>query len=211
MTRTPPLLEDLHPWLRKRIKTLAEHHQLAFPERALTLIWGHRSQKEQRAAYSAGRSKLDGYNKLSLHNYYPALAADLWVYLDAPDTDGILSEGRLKRGTYERLCLLRRGDFKNYYLPLAKLSKKVGLEPGGLWRRFKDGPHHQVPKLYRYKLCQIALQKKGLYLGLIDGIIGPKTRAAIKAASIHAGLPYVARPKMLPVTAELWTWLNREI
>lgn len=211
MKRTPPKLEDLHPWLREKVEKVAEKHQLAFPGRALCLIWGHRSKKEQRAAYEAGYSKLDGYRKVGLHNYYPSLAADLWVYIDAPEFDQVLVEGRLKRGTYERLCLMRRGDFKNYYLPLAKIAKAEGLEAGALWRRFKDGPHVQVPRLQRNKLCQKALQKKGLYYGLIDGIIGPKSRAAIRAAYVHSGIEEITPPRMLPVTPELWTWLHKEI
>jgi LysM repeat protein len=37
--------------------------------------------------------------------------------------------------------------------------------------------------------AQVALRALGLYLGPIDGIVGPRTVAAIRAAQSHAGLP----------------------
>ena len=213
MARTPPLLDDLHPWLRAKVVALSRLHQTAFPEKALALIWGHSSVSEQQAAYAAGRSRLDGRSRYSLHNFLPSLAADLWVYLDAEDVDSVLEEGRLPRGTYDRLCLLQKGDFKTHYVPLAKLSKKIGLEPGAFWRTLKDGPHHQVPKFQRLLLSQVCLKNRGFYHGALDGIFGAKsTKALLDACDVAQldGLPTSRQRRLMPMTPPLWKWLHDE-
>ena len=211
MPRTPPSIADLHPWLQRKVYALSDLHEEAHPDRALALIWGHRTPREQYSAYVAGRSKLDGRRKYSLHNYLPSLAADLWVYLDATGVDGLLYEGRPPRGQYERLCLLQRGDFKNYYLPLAKLGKEVGLEAGAFWRRLKDGPHFQLPRQSRLTACQQVLRERGFYQGALDGIIGPRSLAAILDACDASGINGVPKyTRLMPMTPDLWAWLHRQ-
>ena len=208
--RTPPKLEDLHPWLRWRVNELSVAHRTANPGTSLCLIWGHRSPAEQSAAYRAGRSKLDGIKKFSLHNYSPSLAADVWVYTNADDEDPDLYENRPKRSEGLSLQLLQKGSLKRWYIPLGKLAEGIDLEAGALWRTFRDGPHVQVPKLQRMKLVQEALNSKGFDAGVVDGIIGPKTRSAIMAAQQKSSLLGTFRSRLMPVHPDLWEWLHEE-
>ena len=95
MARTKPKLADLHPRLRERVADLVVEHERAFPERALCLIWAHRSTAEQASAFKAGRSKINPEaGRFSLHNYRPSLAADLWVYVEHSGSDQTFFEGR---------------------------------------------------------------------------------------------------------------------
>jgi len=206
--RTEPKLCDLHPWLRWRVNELAVTHRLANPDAAICLIWGHRSPAEQDAAFKAGRSKLDGVRKFSLHNYKPSLAADVWVYTNADCCDPTLYENRPKRSEGLDLQLLQKGSLRRWYIPMGKLAKDLGLEAGALWRTFRDGPHVQVPKKDRMKMVQDALNAKGFNAGPADGIIGPKTRSAIMAAQQKSGLVGRFRSKSMPVDPDLWAWLH---
>ena len=208
--RTPPLLKDLHPWLRWRVNDIAVSHRISLPDASLCLIWAHRSTDEQKAAYAAKRSKLDGVRKFSLHNYRPSLAADLWVYTGSDDDDPVLYEGRPSKKEGLSLQLLQRGSLKVYYIPMGALAREAGLEAGALWRLFRDGPHVQVPKLQRMKLLQDALNTKGFAAGMADGIIGPKTKAAINKAADEAGEPGYFRSSLMPVRPSLWEWLHEE-
>lgn len=205
--RTPPQLSDLHPWLRVRVEELARLHNIAFPERALCLIWGHRSPAEQQAAFKAGRSRLDGIRKFSLHNLSPTLAADLWVYTeDEGPEDKLLFEGRPGKGNGLSLQLLQRGSLKGFYYPMARLAEDVGLEAGAFWRRLKDGPHVQVPKGDRVSLVQSALLAGGWNVD-VDGKAGPQTRAAIASAAKHFDV-HTSRTSLLPVSPALWAKLH---
>lgn len=65
------------------------------------VLYGHRTPAEQKRLFDAGRSKCDGYDRLSYHNYMPSLAIDLvpcpvlW-----PDAQGLTDEeiaGRIER------------------------------------------------------------------------------------------------------------------
>ena len=208
--RTKPRLEDLHPWLRWRLNELAVAHRAANVDTSLCLIWGIRSIREQQSAYKAGRSKLDGVRKFSLHNYSPSLAADVWVYSNADDDDPEIYEGRPKRSEGLSLELLQKGSLKRWYIPLGKLAEDIGLEAGALWRTFRDGPHVQVPKKQRMKLVQEALNANGFDVGPSDGIIGPRTRAAIAKANKEAGVLGTFKSRLMPVHPDLWAWLHRE-
>jgi hypothetical protein len=199
----------LHPWLRSRVCELADLHNCVYPERALCLIWAHRSKEEQQAAYKAGRSRLDGVRRFSLHNLIPSLAADLWVYTeDEGAEDAVLFEDRPPKGSGLSLQLLQRGSLKTYYYPMARLSQQTGLEAGAFWRRLKDGPHVQVPKTERHLLVQAALNKAGASLAT-DGDIGPKTRSAIDDVSSQLGVP-TRRSALLPISPSLWAALHEE-
>jgi hypothetical protein len=208
--RTPPLLKDLHPWLRWRVNDIAVSHRISLPDASLCLIWAHRSTDEQKAAYAAKRSKLDGVRKFSLHNYRPSLAADLWVYTGSDDDDPILYEGRPSKREGLSLQLLQRGSLKRYYISLGALAREAGLEAGALWRLFRDGPHVQVPKRQRMMLLQDALNAKGFPAGMADGIIGPKTKAAINKAADEACETGYFRSSLMPVRPSLWEWLHEE-
>jgi len=203
--RTPPRLEDLAPWLRIRVNALAVSHRATNPGTALCLIWGHRSQAEQQSAYKAGRSKINGKTKFSLHNFKPALAADLWVYTEA--ADDTFYENRPPKDLGLELQLLQKGSLKRWYIPMGHLAEMEGLEAGALWRTFRDGPHVQVPKRQRIVMLQRALVRNHYELGAIDGILGAKTKKAIEGAKVESGIKARAGGPM-PVHPDLWEWLH---
>lgn len=208
MARTPPVLSDLHPWLAERVEALADAHRQARPETSLALIWAHRSPAEQKAAHRAGRSRLDGVRRFSLHNYLPALAADLWVYTSSEDGSVPLYQGRPPRGVGLDLQLLQKGSLRRWYLGMARLAVDQGLEAGALWRTLKDGPHIQVPKRDRLRLLQEALGARGYACGTPDGVMGPLTRSAIERAGEDFGGGHLARGRLFPVVPAFWAWLH---
>ena len=208
--RTPPKLSDLHEWLRWRVNELAVTHSTANPGTAMCLIWGHRTPSEQNTAYKAGRSRLDGVRKFSLHNYLPSLAADVWIYSGADDEDDVVYEGRPPKSDGLSLELLQKGSLRRWYIPMGGLAKDVGLEAGALWVTFRDGPHVQVPKAQRMMLVQDALNAKGFDVGPSDGIIGPRTKGAIQKAKEESGLTKPFKSRLMPVSPSLWAWLHGE-
>ena len=106
--RTQPRFDDLHQWLRWRVNDLAVVHRTANPGTSMCLIWAHRSTEEQQLAYKAGRSKIDGIRRFSLHNYLPSLAADVWVYTNADPNDRDIYENRPPKSEGMKLQLLQR-------------------------------------------------------------------------------------------------------
>ena len=58
------------------------------------------------------------------------------------------------------------------------------------------------------KLVQDALNAKGFDVGPSDGIIGPRTRAAIQAAKEESGLIKPFKSRLMPVSPSLWAWLH---
>jgi len=209
MSRTPPSLTDLVPELRAAVEGLAADHEAAFPERCLCLIWAHRSPEEQRAAFVAKSSKLDGFERYSLHNFCPSFAADLWVYTSGYQAASLFVD-RPPRAEGFRLQI-KRGTFRPYYRPMGLLAERHGLEWGGRWRHLGDGPHVQLPKRLRVKLVQEALQRCGFNPGPADGIDGKRTALAVAAASGMFGIngiPTKRQRKLMPVTPALWARLN---
>lgn len=207
--RTPPRLSDLVPELREKVRALAAMHDAAFPERALCLIWGLRSVDEQRAAYAAGRSRLDGVKTHSLHAY--GLAADLWVYTGDQGEDHGLFEGRPPKKLGLRLQL-RRGALRAFYRPMGKLAQEVGLESGAFWR-MGDGPHVQLSRKDRFCVLQSALVRAGYHPGPVDGVVGKRTMAAIADAGKDAGIPWRVSWRMrrlFPMRPGLWKWIREK-
>ena len=215
MSRTAPKLDDLHPALREAVERLADAHRQAHPDTSLCLIWAHRSPEEQRKAHKAGRSKLDGVRRMSLHNYLPSLAADVWVYTGGDDESPQMYEGRPPKADGMSLQLLQRGSLKRWYIPLGKLAQDEGLEAGALWRTFRDGPHVQLSRKDRVKALQQVLTDRGYAPGPIDGAPGPKTMAAVAVAGLASGCAYevsAGQARLMPVHPELWAWLHdREV
>lgn len=76
---------------KNNLETVDERLQKVFNEVIkyfdCSIIYGYRSPDEQNELYQIGRTKpgvkvtnIDGYTKLSKHNYYPALAVDVAPY-----------------------------------------------------------------------------------------------------------------------------------
>jgi len=101
---------------------------------------GIRSPKLQNKLYQQGRTKpgkivtyIDGYNKKSKHNYDPALAMDIAVYVSGEIT--------WKLAFYEIVA--------NHIMSVSerlfeenKISNRIVW--GGNWKKFKDYPHFQI-------------------------------------------------------------------
>jgi peptidoglycan L-alanyl-D-glutamate endopeptidase CwlK len=80
----------------------------------INVIEGHRSPRRQKQLYLAGKSRIDGENRLSKHNHKPSLAVDL-----AP-----------RPVDWEDLDRFRR--FGEYMLGVAA-AKGIALRWGGDW------------------------------------------------------------------------------
>lgn len=213
---TEPRLQDLHPWLQAPVKLIAEQYAEEHPTRRLCLIWAHRTPVEQAKEFAAGHTKLDGVNRFSLHNFLPSLAADLWIYEGASTEMVPLFEGRPPKELGLDLILMQPNAFKDYYLQMAELVERKGLEAGAKWARFKDGPHVQLDKSARPRLAQVMLREFGTYSGVEDGIFGPKSRAA----AIHAATKLGVHPTetflhgqqpLFPLHPKLWWPLCRAV
>jgi peptidoglycan LD-endopeptidase CwlK len=122
-----------HPYLRERWpKLVYMFQQETGRDLIITCTW--RSQKEQNRLYQQGRTtpgkivtQVDGYEKKSKHNVYPARAIDVAVDVD-PNTDKTVISWQ-----------------EDFYRPLGPICKKLGLVWGGAWERFPDLPHIEVP------------------------------------------------------------------
>lgn len=146
-------LAQMHPWLRERVEHALVAYRANAPEGVtIKLVESVRSTMTQQKYFAEGRSKADGINKLSFHQFNPALAVDAAVFRD---------------GKYVQ----KLSD------PAWQLWGKVviaeGLEWAGLWSRFPEGPHAQVSERQRIKLLQ---EKVG---APIDGVWGPNTEAKV--------------------------------
>lgn len=209
MARTAPKLSDLHPRLAAAVERLADIHRDANPGTALCLIWGLRTAEEQRKAHAAGRSKIDGVKRHSLHAY--GLAADLWVYTNAGDVR--LYENRPPKGDGLELQLLQKGSLRQWYIPMGNLCSEAdpALESGALWRTFRDGPHVQIgPRSERVKILQELLAEKGYDVGPIDGDDGPRTRKALSAAGSDSGCKWRVpwrQSRLMPCHPDVFLWL----
>lgn len=104
------------------------------PPHDFGLHQGQRSIKLQYQYYLDKKSKIDGITKRGYHNYTPALAFDFHC-----STKG------------------HTWDFK-YLEKIARHIQKVALDKfqiklvwGGDWKKFKDGPHIQLPYSFKQK------------------------------------------------------------
>lgn len=142
-----------HPVLVTRLKEAIEGYGRMFPYRQVIVTCTYRSPAEQQRLFAKGRfgnpgpivTTVDGKQKLSKHNAYPARAVDLAI------SDG----GKLL------------WDEAVFY-PLGNLARECKLEWGGFWtkclfcerrsaeahkgvtdhayRTFQDVPHFELPK-----------------------------------------------------------------
>ncbi len=173
----------LHPYIAVRLKQIMEAIQEKLPAtHSPKLISAHRTPSDQFELFKKGRTfrnggwvkigsvvtNLDGFIKRSRHNYLPCTAFDT----------GLFSNGKYVPET-----------------PLYKHIKqgvKLGMDWGGNWVSFKDQPHLEIPTSKFFKtniekdsglIWQKYLVKAGTYAGVLDGIFGPKSLAALKAAT----------------------------
>jgi peptidoglycan L-alanyl-D-glutamate endopeptidase CwlK len=142
--RSADKLATCHPDLQKLFNEVIKG-------RDCTIIHGHRSKEYQFELYKKGRSfidgrwkvvkpqhvvtYLDGYNKMSKHNFEPSLAVDVmpWYgvkpHIRWDDFEGMRSFAAYVKGVMEQL--IKYGDIKTV------------VEYGGDWN-WKDYVHWQL-------------------------------------------------------------------
>ena len=86
---------------------------------------GKRSPREQNILYKTGKSRCDGYGKLSPHQYGTAL--DFYAYVDDKAS-----------WDHHHLAVVGAAHLQ------AASELSIRLEWGGLWRGFPDYPHIQL-------------------------------------------------------------------
>jgi peptidoglycan L-alanyl-D-glutamate endopeptidase CwlK len=113
-------------------------------------------------------TNLDGFNKLSNHNYLPCLSIDIGIFD--------------KNGKY----LENSSEYKKVKFG----ALKIGADWGGDWTSFVDQPHIELKLSQLYKKnkildvnlqWQLYLQKAGAYTGALDGAFGTKSKIALNA------------------------------
>lgn len=110
------------------------------------ITWGHRSPVKQNELYQKGRDAsgsiinkgdivtyVDGFIKKSKHNYMPALAVDILVYIN-------------NKHTWEPKFYLEVGTYiMEIAEDLFEQEKIVNrIVWGGTWHKFKDWCHFQI-------------------------------------------------------------------
>ena len=125
-------LATCHPDIQK---VMAE----AIKQYDFTVIFGHRSTKEQFKLYKIGRTitagkwvitgktvtNLDGVNKMSKHNYSPSKAIDIAPYpIDWSNIDRFKNMAQIVKNT--------------------AINLGINLEWGGDWKSFRDYPHFEI-------------------------------------------------------------------
>lgn len=119
------------PELIRRFIKIATDFAEQYPGKSLLVTTTYRSPAEQQRLYKIGRfgnpgkpvTMLDGFNKKSRHNEFPATAIDFCVLIGG------------------KACF----DEAELY-PVGSLAKKHGLEWGGFWQTFPDYCHLQLWK-----------------------------------------------------------------
>ena len=139
-SRSIERLSTAHEDLQKVFNEVIKHFDCS-------IIYGHRTSKEQFELFKKGRefqhghwvitdkskvvTYLDGIDKKSKHNYTPALAVDVWKYpIDWSETEEMNHFAGFVLGVAQRMY--DKGEIKNK------------LEWGGNWASFKDMPHFQL-------------------------------------------------------------------
>lgn len=176
----------LHPFIALKLEDILDAIQAKLPAGfTCKMISGLRTPEDQFKLYKLGRaiqngrwvivdkSKVvthkDGFSSLSRHNYLPSTAIDIGIF----DNTGV----------YDKR--------PNLYKFVGE-AKRFGLDWGGDWQKFKDLPHLEIPPGVFFEkdinkdsgyLWQQYLKKAGTYKGALDGIFGPKSIAALKAAT----------------------------
>lgn len=176
----------LHPFIALQLESILDAIQARLPSGfSCKMISGHRTPDDQFKLFKQGRAfqngrwvivekakvvtHKDGFSSLSRHNYLPSTAIDI----------GIFDSNNKYQGS------------DALYKHVAE-AKRFGLDWGGDWTNFRDRPHLEIPpKVFFQKdivkdsgyLWQQYLQKAGAYKGVLDGIFGPKSTAALLAVT----------------------------
>lgn len=148
------------------------------------IISTHRTQADQFELYKKGRTfkngtwiktgsiitNIDGFKKLSMHNYLPCLSIDIGIFD--------------KSGNY----LPESKDYKK----VVEGAKAIGANWGGNWTSIVDQPHIELnsPQFFKNNKTldvnlqwQLYLKKAGAYSGALDGAFGKKSKEALLAVS----------------------------
>lgn len=181
MSRDPLFL---HPLIQSNLQLILDAIQDKLPAGiTCKVISTYRTPAEQFELYKKGRTfraststwvktgatvtNIDGFRKLSNHNYLPCHALDIGLFQGA----GYL------------------GDSPNYKF-VKNGAKAASLDWGGDWKGFKDRPHIEVPTKMLFKgnrvldtalQWQKLLKELGAYTGALAGMFGKKSIAALKA------------------------------
>lgn len=180
-----------HPMLSERFERIQAAYAAQRPGWNLALTCTSRTLAEQQAAFKSRKSSLDGVRRWSLHQYR--------VYPMALDVAVVMPNNKFS------------WDFDDYRL-YGELAEADGLTWGGSWERLRDGPHIELQPRDRVRALQMALKDKGYDPGTVDGLDGPKTQAALRAAEADLrrslpSLPTTIRPHW--PHPDLWLWLHR--
>lgn len=170
----------LHPYIANRLQNILDAIDSKLPvNHNSKLISAHRTPADQFNLFKQGRTfrngtwartgsvvtNLDGYIKMSRHNYLPCTAFDTGIF---------------QNGTYLPNSPLYQ---------LVKEGNGWKMDWGGDWITFKDQPHLEMPKTAFFKnnidkdnalVWQQYLQKAGAYSGAMDGIFGPSSIKALQ-------------------------------
>lgn len=121
-TRSKRHLEDVNQVLVKVVMRALEISKVDF---GIPVSGGFRTSEQQNALFKAGKSKLDGYNRSSKHQFGDAV--DVFAYVDGKAS---WDEDHL---THVATAMLA-----------AASELGVKLRWGGHWRSFVDMPHFEV-------------------------------------------------------------------
>lgn len=122
---------ELHPDLQKRWEWMRDEWRRRYPDAPQPfLTCTYRSGDAQQKLYDEGASLAKPMQ--SLHNFVPALAFD--VAFDPDQSNGVGNDLTWTFRWYERW---------------GELAEEIGLEWGGRWPNFVDGPHVQWPVDWR--------------------------------------------------------------
>jgi hypothetical protein len=155
MTTDAEHLAQMHPWLRERVEAaVADWRASAAEGDTIRIVESVRATSTQQGYYLRGKSRADGVDRYSLHQFAPALAADVAV---------------LRAGKY--VTSAADGAWQRW----GAAAKAHGLEWGGDWRGLVDAPHVQAAEAQRVRLLQLAVG------AVPDGQWGAATEAAVRA------------------------------
>ena len=173
----------LHPYIHTRLQTILDGIIAKLPpNHSAKLVSAHRTPADQFELYKKGRifqngswvkvgdivTTLDGFVKVSRHNYLGCTAFDVGIF----NGNTYLGESPLYKHVKEGI--------------------KQNMEWGGNWTSFPDQPHLQIPPSQFFKnsiqkdcslVWQQYLVKAGTYSKALDGIFGTESLKALKAAT----------------------------